>query len=413
MTAQYSRKKLRTKLGEKKINGKSYVERLRSQFSLLNNDSWARPEQENISECSDSDLDLSAFLKSSKKVFKSEKGTGHLPVPPGKMLTFQQGVSINREERCEGVVRALRFHPRKTDILLVGGYDKTVRLFKLNSIPTKKGNLLCSVFVDKFRIDDAAWVGPDHQKMIMVGPQEKMYIYDVDSQKGGVVPALHDRSMKKFWGLAVPENASSLFGCNMSDGNVGIFDTRTFRTVRTFKLSGGHCVNSEPIFWQGGEGLVVGDTGGNIYDFDVGKGRCVRKVKNHSINNMCSMVVSNDKLIMGAESGNIDYHPLENGRLPKEINPENGGSVDNLTSAVTCLALSRKKDLLIAGSDRACGQVRGIHEGVMACYRGWPLETSKNMGVVTKVAISHGNERVVVGNDRGFVQNYYLGNIGR
>jgi U3 small nucleolar RNA-associated protein 18 len=82
----------------------------------------------------------------------------------------------NADEKSKAVIQATEFHSNG-QILLTAGLDKSLRLFEVDG----RGNPhLQTIFLDDFPIYCAAF-SADGKEVIMAGPTQHFYVYDIGS----------------------------------------------------------------------------------------------------------------------------------------------------------------------------------------------------------------------------------------
>ncbi|CAN0421830.1 unnamed protein product, partial [Laminaria digitata] len=90
----------------------------------------------------------------------------------------------NQHDPAKAVVRAVSFHPAG-ELLLTGGFDKTLRLFQVDGVRNTK---MHSIFFDDLPITNAAFTSSD--QAVITGRRPFFYSYDVATGKVQKVPRI-------------------------------------------------------------------------------------------------------------------------------------------------------------------------------------------------------------------------------
>jgi U3 small nucleolar RNA-associated protein 18 len=117
-------RKLRKHPDEDLIQQSEYAKRLRGQFVKLNpTPSWAELGNGNTGE-----LDADDPLNTTSNLLDISGGERLMP----GILNVGRMKDANYSDPSHAVIQSVRFHP-SSQVLLTGGYDKTLRLFQVNN----------------------------------------------------------------------------------------------------------------------------------------------------------------------------------------------------------------------------------------------------------------------------------------
>jgi len=174
--------------------------------------------------------------------------------------------------------------------------------------------------------------------------------------------------------------------------------------VGTLKMNAG----VRALYWRHSELIgLAGD--GEVYTWDVGERKCVRRWQDQDAWGACAMEGSCDGalLAVGATSGFVNIYSdttVAKGTPPKLK------ALGNLTTPISALRFNADSQLLAIASSAKKDQMRLIHTASMTAYANWPTSGTP-LGHVSSVDFSKGGEYVGVGNTRGRVLLYHLRNM--
>ncbi len=104
-----------------------------------------------------------------------EASTEHLP---RGFLDLKRMKDANRAKKAAAVIRAVEFHP-SANVVLVGGYHKTLDLFQVDGQTNPK---LQSVHIPNFPISTAHF-SQDGKEVVLAGHRRRFYVYDMMAGK--------------------------------------------------------------------------------------------------------------------------------------------------------------------------------------------------------------------------------------
>jgi U3 small nucleolar RNA-associated protein 18 len=313
------------------------------------------------------------------------------------------------------VVQSLQFHP-DSELMLTAGLDKTLRIFSVDGNENAK---VASYFFKKFPITGAAFT-PDGAQVLLTGRDERMWGLDV--RTGEAAQILHQSSMQhdKYRGLITgpcPSDAPSLRSNNMyavrgTAGSLLICDVPSKQPVRTLRMS---TPGVAAVFSAEKDAISSADQDCNIYEWDLGTGRCVQRVKAAWATGIESLALrrvtanaATPMLAVGTASGNIDLYDLSRPKLRSE--PEK--SIGNLTTMVTSLRFHPQGELLLGASKFKKDSLRLMHCATTAVYQNWPTAKTP-LNRVTSVDFSREGGLLAMANERGKVLLYQLRHYGK
>ncbi len=290
-------KKLKKEGDGEEITGSEFQERLREQFTKMNNQTeiynWAYDKD------MDNDMDnyesdgLEGLLKTNKKVINinnqntSNKDPSTINESYSSILKIKQLPDLNKDNKHNSVVTNVCFHPSKDTIGFTTGLDKKLKLFSVNEIDNTSSNIQTVNTID-MPIVSAGFL--NESEVLMSGKRKYFYTHNIESNKltksNGVFSNKNVTSLEKMF---VGER-NFAFGTN--EGYILLFDSKNKIYKHDVKISGS--VNSVCFDRNGINMYAVGDQS-EIYVFDVRKYRnCVTKFNDSGNFNTSYMGISRD-----------------------------------------------------------------------------------------------------------------------
>lgn len=461
ITSTNKTKKLRTSYKETSINGRNYVRRLRSQFEKI----YPRPkwvddvsEEElsaNESDQENDDLeqvidgDVNALSKILENTY-TYKDISSSKLLPSKSLDIVRLKDANASHPAHSAIQALSFHPSKP-LLLTGGYDKTLRIYHIDS---KNSHLVTSLHLKGTPIQSCTfYVSPlqstsnsQEQKILTGGRRRYMHSWDLSATSNSSNNSLariekisrlygHEDTQRSFEKFKVAHyynfSTSEIHGIILLQGNNGwinILNSVNGMWMLGCKIEGvivDFCVDYKPL--SGGKFetiLIATNTYGEIWEFSLNKnGKVLKRWKDDGGIGITSIQVgggtnsnhlfpttsqqkvrSNRWLAIGSESGFVNIYQRQNGGIASE-KPVN--TLDQLTTTVSSLQFSPDGQILCIASRAVKDALRLIHLPTCTVFANWPTSGTP-LGKVTSVSFSPRCEMLAVGNEQGKVRLWRL-----
>ncbi|CAN0171064.1 unnamed protein product, partial [Discosporangium mesarthrocarpum] len=179
----------------------------------------------------------------------------------------------NQHEPSKAVVRAVSFHS-DGELLLAGGFDKTLRLFQV--VDGEHNPKAHSIFFADMPITNASFTG--NNQAIISGRRPFFYWYDVPSGKVQKVPRVFssgrkEKCLETF--AASPDGKWLAFAGE--DGYILLLSNRTKQWVGDFKLN----TSANVIAFTPDSKFVLGaGADGEVYRFDIRSRRCFSRFYN-------------------------------------------------------------------------------------------------------------------------------------
>lgn len=407
-----NRVKHRRSTAETKIAGDEYERRLREQF-VKNHGSvqWAQ-EKRPRGVAEESEDEEEGVAATSARPVTSFKG-GRLPPTRIDIIRQRDLPLLSPGEKLgTSVIEALQFHP-SSSLVLTGGRDHTLRMFQVNGEDNPK---IASYFFKNFNILNAAFT-PTGDQVLMTSSDFQMFGLDVKSGEGFPIRLQTMKFQKLFKHLAMGPNpdlapgriSSGMYSVCGEEGAVFVCDLKSKQPIRTLRMGANAAA---AVFSPLDDTLWTADWESNIYQWDLGTGRCRQKVKENWAVTITQMAVQRPTqftprpiLAVGTKSGNIDLLDLSGPKLSST--PER--SIDNLTTRVDGVRFHTDGEVLAAFSrmQHREGTLKLIHIPTGTVFQNWPTATSP----VTRVSafdFSRTGGYVAIGSETGKVLIYKM-----
>ncbi|TFK38785.1 WD40-repeat-containing domain protein [Crucibulum laeve] len=483
-------RKLRVTPTEDTISGKEYETRLRRQFERVNPEpTWAKNARKvragkKVSAGSDEEDDhedneeVVDLLSSTGGILarKGHAGKKSIVLPAGS-LAIERLRDANQSSQASGSgeVKVVAFHPSENvPVLCVATADRRVRLFNVDGHTSP---LLTTLHVPSLPLISQTSVSfhPQGSSLLLTGPRPFYFTYDL--QTGATIK--HARGL---WGTtfssvndgsssvnrkrghnqksdggggggeslsltAFSPNTGSMVAVAGRSGNVHLVDwtSGAGQVVATLKCGGGGG-GIQGLWWvpPSSENAVLGGGGGagvdgaklavlsgdaEVYLWDVGERRCVRRWKDDGGFRGASCVMagttkgaSGGYLAVGSNTGLVNVYgsdsfatsytsdadaTFSSGNKP----PRPLKTLGNLTTAISTLRFNHDAQIIAMASKEKKDSMRLVHLPSLTAFSNWPT-SSTPLGHVTAVDFSAKSEYVAIGNTRGRVLLYHLREYG-
>ncbi|KXN91203.1 putative U3 small nucleolar RNA-associated protein 18 [Leucoagaricus sp. SymC.cos] len=448
-------RKLRNFVDEDEVTEKDYESRLRAQFERINPEpSWAQRARKRNRE----EREAQGIVDEEEAAERRRKGTAVLPSGTLSIERLRDA-NLSTAKSGSGEVKVVAFHPSdRVPILCVGTTDRRVRLYNVDGHTSP---LLQTLHTPSLPLTSStsALFHPSGSSILLSGPRP--YFFTHDLQTGTTTK--HERGL---WGTTFSSTHSSIdVGMKRSRGSrnddaksihmtsfspsgdllavvaskgaqVHFVDWKSGagQVIGSIKCSlGGGSVAG--VWWYDGSSSsdVLGDVGvggpkthlavltsdAEVYLWDVGERRCVRRWKDEggfrgAGRALAGTQTGNAYMAVGSSSGLVNIYnsnayspsPSEATKAPQPIK-----SIGNLTTAISSLKFNHDAQLLAVASREKKDSMRLIHVPTLTSFANWPTQSTP-LGVVTTVDFSPKSEYVAIGNKRGRVLLYHLREYG-
>mmetsp|Transcript_10363 Transcript_10363/g.23392 ORF Transcript_10363/g.23392 Transcript_10363/m.23392 type:complete len:523 (-) Transcript_10363:87-1655(-) len=420
LSAHMRTRKLRNSGSETVVAGDEYERRLRKQFQLLHgNVRWAeaQPDADEDDEDEDAEGEEMALEPITSALAVDKKSSRGGACPPQEVqadhyttLDLDLGIEKGQKPVKKSVLQALQFHP-SADLLLTGGLDCKLKIFSLDSGEASK---VSSHHFTHFRIHGGSFT-PTGEEVLLTGDEDQLAGLDVATGTPFKVRLLMDKRHSRLRRLKMGPNpeevsglrSSKLFSVLGDAGNIILCDVGMKQPVRTLRMP---MAGVDSVFCPDKDRLLSIDNDSNIFEWDVGTGRCLQRVKEPwAVKPTClaiggkSQFAPRSLLAVGTHSGIVDLLDISGEKLPKA--PVKG--ISNLTMPITSLCFHPQSEVLAAASIYERNHLRLIHTGTQTVFTNFPPRRAPFKRVVA-VDFSKHNGLVAMGNKRGKVHIYQL-----
>ncbi|KAF5376864.1 hypothetical protein D9615_007267 [Tricholomella constricta] len=448
-------RKLRDAPTEESLSGRDYEARLRRQYERINPEpAWASKARKAHREKGDvEDVEIGDLLASTEGILRK----GRKVVLPAGTLEIERLRDANLAAQASGTgeTRVVAFHPsERVPVLCVGSADRRVRLFNIDG---HTNPLLQTLHVPSLPLTSQSSVAfhPLGSSLLLTGPRPFFYTHDL--QTG--VTTRHARGL---WGTtfnSVTNGAGSrkrgrkgdddsgtggggggegmevtAFSPGMGDmlavagrgGYVHLVDWKSGagQVVGSLKCGGGGGGVSA-LWWPAPTQLAVLSGDAEVYLWDVGARRCVRRWKDEGGFRGAGKVMSghgggerdggNGWLAVGSNTGYVNVYGRDSFASTPAAhdlgNPKPLKSIANLTTAISSIRFNHDAQLMAVASQEKKDAIRLIHMPSLTSFSNWPT-SSTPLGHVTAVDFSARSEYLAIGNTRGRVLLYHLKDYG-
>ncbi|KDQ51306.1 hypothetical protein JAAARDRAFT_199145 [Jaapia argillacea MUCL 33604] len=429
-------RKLRDAPDEDSVGGREYERRLRRQYEKINpTPEWAlnarrkdkgkrRRESGSGREDGDEDeeRDVMDDLMNSTGGILSDGVKRKAKVIAQGALDIERLRDANLSAKAEGEIKAVQFHPSpRIPVLLAASSDRRLRLFHVDGHSNPH---LQTLHIPSLPITTASF-HPTGSSIFLAGPRPFYYTHDLQS-------GTTRRSPRGLWGTTFNStNEATSTSMEISSfsptGEVlAVAGRRGYVYFVDWKSSAGQVVGSvkmnvgvKSLWWgqgrsglsgQGRELLTLGEDS-EVYVWDVGERKCVRKWKDDG--GFGSRVMGGDKrgsyLAIGSTTGFVNVYGFEaTASSTSSLKPPKSlKTIGNLTTSISSLCFNHDSQLLAIASNTKKDQMRMIHLPSLTSFSNWPT-ASTPLGHVTAMDFAAGSEYVALGNSRGRVLLYHL-----
>lgn len=417
ISAKNRLKKLRQDKSEGEMSGPVFEQRLRSRFTISNvTTDWAKAAEDDAlgvssgnkgprrrgDDLSDDEEDTGNALLRNSSALKGGNGSvlepGHLDIVRCK--------DANQHEPAKATVRAVSFHP-EGELLLTGGFDKTLRLFQVDGV---RNNKVHSIFFSDLPITNAMFTAPE--QAVITGRRPFFYSYDVPTGKIQKIPRIFssgraEKHLETF--AASPDGRWLAFAGD--GGYVLLVSSKSKQWAAEFKLNS---PATAVAFTKDSQFVLAAGGDGDVYKFDVRSRRCLLRFFNEGGTSTTSIDVSPSTssarrfMAVGSDSGVVnmyDEDALDSSIGKRVLRPSPLKALMSLTTPVTTTKFSPDGQMLAIASNQKRDALKVIHAASCSSFTNWPTERTP-VRYPFALDFSPGGGYLAVGNDRGCVLLY-------
>ncbi|KAH9850610.1 WD40 repeat-like protein [Lenzites betulinus] len=296
LTTDKRRRKLRDAVVEDSVGGRDYERRLRRQYEKINpTPEWATNARKRLhttagkrrrsagssgsdeEEEEDQDVALDSLLSGTGSVLAGRKAR----ILPHGTLSIERLRDANLSAKAEGQVKAVQFHPSpQVPVLLTAGSDRRLRLFTVDGHTNPH---LQTIHIPDLPITKAMF-HPNGTSVLLTGPRPFYYTYDLQT-------GTTQRSPRGLWGTtfantqAAQDGSMDICAFDNTGSVLAVAGRRGLVHLVDWRAGGGQVVGSlkmnsgaRSLWWSGEELLTLGEDS-EVYVWDVGQRRCLRRWK--------------------------------------------------------------------------------------------------------------------------------------
>ncbi|TBU58877.1 WD40 repeat-like protein [Dichomitus squalens] len=375
------RRKLRDAFAEDTVDGREYECRLRRQFEKTNpTPDWAtkarkrlhttvagkrrrvsigsEPEEDSEQEGLGPGLD--SLLSGTGSVVAGR----HARVLPQGILAIERLRDANLSAKAEGEINVVQFHPSpQVPVLLTTSSDRRLRLFNVDGHTNPH---LQTLHIPALPLNNATF-HPGGTSVLLTGPRPFYYTYDLQT-------GTTQRSPRGLWGTTFTntnqaaqdgsmevcafDKTGSVLAVAGRRGHVHLVDWRTGggQVVGSVKMNAG----AKSLWWSGEELLTLSEDS-EVYVWDVGQRKCVRRWKDDG--GYGSQLLGGDRtgqyLAIGSKVGFVNVYGSDaaQGSIDR---PKALKTLGNLTTTITSLRFNHDSQLLAIASNVKKDQLRMV-----------------------------------------------------
>ncbi|KAH3678474.1 hypothetical protein WICMUC_001491 [Wickerhamomyces mucosus] len=403
-------KKLRHIETDSIINGKQYIQRLRSQFEkIYPRPNWADINQSDEETNSDDEKDeiltddenegnstvelgdikaLTKILQSNTKILNQNQSR---LLPPTKIDIIRLK-DANQKFYSKSAIQTLSFHPTHP-LLLTSGYDRSIRIYHIDG---KNNNVVSTIHFKDSPIQTAQF-NPNFEINKIFAGGRRRYMYSWDLSNGGIekISRLygHESTQKSFENFKISPGGNFI-GLIGNSGWINILSSITSQWLKGFKIEG----TIVDFDWSINEDfIVVINSIGEVWEFDLNDRQKIIKWKDETGVGITKIKLggkNNKYCAIGSESGIVNiYNRLSN--IKKPI-----GTLDQLITSISSLEFNNDGQILSIASRAKKDSLRLVHLPSCKVFQNWPTSGTP-LGKVTAVKFSPNSEMVCIANEAG------------
>ncbi|KAJ7721722.1 WD40-repeat-containing domain protein [Mycena maculata] len=434
-------RKLRDAPSETALTGRQYESRLRRQYERINpQPAWAKAAKDRLREADDDGIEH--LLTSTTGILASRSKKVALP---SGILSIERLRDANQASSGSGSgeIKSLAFHPSaKVPVLCVGSADRRIRLFNIDGHTSP---LLQTLHVPTLPLSQSSVTfHPSGTSLLLTGARPFYFVYDL--QRG----EMQHKAGRSLWGSFDPTTSVSAHkrgrgreATEDAGGSAEGMEITAFDPTGDLLAVAGRGGNVHLLDWKSGAGQVVGtlkcgtavkalwwtgaaDGGGlaaltndsEVFIWDVGERRCVRRWKDEGgFRGSGRAMTGSSKgwLAVGSNTGLVNVYGSDSFKREDTesfaAQPKPVKTIGHLTTAISTLRFNHDAQVMAVASREKKDAMRLIHLPTLTSFSNWPT-SSTPLGHVSAIDFSAQSEYVAVGNTRGKVLLYHLLDYG-
>ncbi|KAG6887997.1 hypothetical protein C0995_011102 [Termitomyces sp. Mi166 len=444
-------RKLRDAPTEEALSGREYEARLRRQYERINPEpAWAAKARKEKKEESGDGVGIADLLASTSGIL-GRRNKVHLKAGQVELERLRDA-NLDAQASGSGAVRVVTFYPsERVPVLCVGSADRRVRLFNIDG---HTNPLLQTLHVPSLPLTSQSSVAfhPLGSSLLLTGPRPFFYTHDLQTGTtthharglwGTTFNTVNDVSSSRKRGRKGKGEDSENGGMGGEGMEVTGFSPGTGEMLAVagrggyvhlidWKSGAGQVVGSlkcggggggiRSLWWPSAQQLAVLSGDAEVYLWDVGERRCVRRWKDQGGFRGAGRVIAGSPgtgegsifLAVGSNTGFVNVYGADSfasspsGDLPT---PKPLKSIANLTTTISSIRFNHDAQLMAVASQEKKDALRLVHTPSLTSFANWPTSGTP-LGHVTAVDFSARSEYLAIGNTRGRVLLYHLKDYG-
>ena len=419
-------KKMRKSENDTIINGKSYINRLRSQFNkIYPTPTWAHTwEQiEGTGNGSESDMEenerkqmshndtnsVLRLLETAPQVPKYQRTS----LLPSNKISISRLRNANQAKLSKAAIQSLSFH-HSHPLLLTGGFDRTLRIYHIDG---KVNNAVTSLHLRNSPISTCGF-SPLQDKanknlVFAAGRRRYMNKWNLESGEVEKISRMYgheqfQRSMESF--KISPKG--TLIGLVGSSGWCNLLSGSTGQWVKGFKVEG---TIIDFDFTVDEKVIVIINTAGEVWEFALASSdnsslqtNIRRRWQDNSGVGITKIKIGGPDshwLAVGTNNGIVNIYDRTS--FIDGVNPVPLKTIENLLTSISSLCFSPDAQILCIASRAKRDALRLVHLPSCSVFSNWPTSGTP-LGRVTAVGFSPNNQMLAIGNVAGVVTLWRL-----
>lgn len=402
-------KKLRKNPDDTSISASSYVNRLRAQFEKI----YPRPrwieDLEKAEDDSDaeeqaektSNNDTNAILQTLASTQQFTQTKQLKLISPHKILITRLK-NANQTHPSRAAIQSLNFH-NSHPLLITGGFDRTIRIYHIDG---RTNNFVTSLYLKNSPITTCAFSGD-----VVYAAGRRRYLNKWNITTGQVEKISRMYGREQFQRSMEYFKVSPLrtwIGMVGSSGWCNLLSGETGQWVQGYKIEG-TIVDFE--FSQDEKFLVVVNSAGTIWEYDLQLGKVIRKWDDDGAIGITKLKLGGPKdrwMAVGSNNGIVNLY--DRNTFAKS-SPKPYKTVENLVTSISSLEFSPDGQVLCISLRAKRDALRLVHVAQGSVYANWPTSGTP-LGKVTAATFSPDNQMLAIGNESGKVTLWSLNHYG-
>lgn len=420
-------RKLRKRETDSSISGRSYIQRLRSQFEkIYPKPEWVDKFEEEVESDSDNEIDQDDDDNSNvnendtNAILKILNTTEQFVISKQMKLIAPNKISISRltdanhSRRSKSAVLGLSFHSSHP-LLLTGGFDRTLRIYHIDG---KSNNLVTSLHLRNSPISTCHFSPLDyHTKNLVYAGGRRRYMNKWDLNSGDVekISRMYGQEYQRSMEYFKISNKGTYIGLTGGSGWCNILNGSTGQFIRGFKIDG---TITDFEFSSDETYVIIINTAGEVWEYALNQdmiklnkkhhGTILRRWQDDGGIGITKIKLGGRKdrwLAIGSNNGLVnlyDRNTFVDGVAPKPFK-----TVENLVTAISSLSFTHDGQVLCIASRGKRDALKLVHLPSATVYSNWPTSGTP-LGRVTSTAFSPNGQMLAIGNEGGKVTLWRL-----